>query len=98
MRSVRGGEVVLHGVKAAFWPNGTRWNVPIDPQAAYVVPGGVAPVLLFEDVTSVSITLTPKDYPGNSVGGFWAGRTFFITLHSPDLVHPETAETAGALA
>ena len=34
------------------------------PQAAYVVPGGVAPVMLFEDVTSVSVTLTPKDYPG----------------------------------
>ena len=37
-------------------------------QAAYVVPGGVAPVMLFEDVTSVSITLTPKDYPGGGLG------------------------------
>ncbi|CAL1162364.1 unnamed protein product, partial [Cladocopium goreaui] len=94
VRSLQKGEVVLHDVKAAFWPNGTRWNVPIDPQAAYVVPGGVAPVMLFEDVTSVSVTLTPKDYPGNSVGGFWAGRTFFITLHSPDLAGHWFAQAA----
>jgi hypothetical protein len=41
-----------------------RYDLGNAPQAAYLVPGGVAPVMLFEDVTSVSVTLTPKDYPG----------------------------------
>ena len=37
----------------------------MDPQA-WVVPGGPAPVVLFEDVTSVSVTLRPKDYAGET--------------------------------
>ena len=37
----------------------------------------------FSDTTFTKRTW--PEFPGNSVGGFWAGRTFFITLHSPDL-------------
>eukprot|EP00913_Durusdinium_trenchii_P026658 g25014.t1 len=45
--TIRAGEVILHGAKAAYWPNGTAqllpkvWTVPEGPAPMILGPGGV---------------------------------------------------------
>ncbi|CAK9062437.1 Uncharacterized protein SCF082_LOCUS32524 [Durusdinium trenchii] len=83
--TIRAGEVILHGAKAAYWPNGTAQLLP----KVWTVPEGPAPMIQFDASATLMLTLKARTAAGNSVGSFWAGRTFFITMHSPDLIMEE---------
>eukprot|EP00435_Cladocopium_sp_Y103_P016610 s1020_g4.t1 len=54
----------------------------------YTLPSGLAPQVLFEGVEA-HVTLRAARRAGNALGALWQGRTFFISLRSPDVVPAE---------
>ncbi|CAE7605159.1 unnamed protein product [Symbiodinium natans] len=97
---VSSGEIFMRGFEAAKWPNGTSTPIGtlVHPNQAWSLPSGPAPLLEFRDVHTVSIRLRALESPGNSMGGLWAGRNFFIAVRSPDLQEVASHERKGPIA
>jgi len=76
-------EVFMSGFQAVLWPNGTSFVPPVGGVDAWAAPDGVAAVYVFTDVDAVRLRLRAVQNVGNALGNY-AGRTFLISLNSPD--------------
>ncbi|CAE8621652.1 unnamed protein product, partial [Polarella glacialis] len=76
-------EIFMSGFQAVLWPNGTSFVPPVGGVDAWAAPDGVAAVYVFTDVDAVRLRLRAVQNVGNALGNY-AGRTFLISLNSPD--------------
>ena len=71
----------MESCQEVLWPDGEKF----EPSQVYTLPAGLAPEVVFQGVEG-HVTLRSKRMAGNAMGAEWQGRTFFISLRSPDVV------------
>ncbi|CAK9061588.1 Uncharacterized protein SCF082_LOCUS32239 [Durusdinium trenchii] len=84
------GELGIGGFQALLWPNGTS-ELAVDlpkEHGVWATPAGVAPTFFFHRPSAIEMQLHARAATGSALGSLVAGRTFFITLRSPDLKAP----------
>eukprot|EP00931_Biecheleriopsis_adriatica_P084679 TRINITY_DN5863_c0_g1_i2.p1 TRINITY_DN5863_c0_g1~~TRINITY_DN5863_c0_g1_i2.p1 ORF type:complete len:2928 (-),score=472.60 TRINITY_DN5863_c0_g1_i2:117-8855(-) len=92
------GAVAVSGFTSVLWPNGTKMSAASlsNSVAGWSAPAGPAVVFAFHDVESIFVSLKAVASEGNTVGRY-AGRTFQLSLHSPDVSRAVNSGTLNGL-
>eukprot|EP00435_Cladocopium_sp_Y103_P050433 s362_g15.t1 len=86
------GEAKVLDYEGISWPNGTWQSGGFGK--TFTLPSGPAPTVAFTSCSSIAVTLHALPGRGSLLGSPWEGRTFSISLRSPDVAVPNSTAFA----